>query len=94
MESKTLLLGCDDTILAASLNDLLLLHLCQCNLSIMLKDAFTLRAPFKVLATYTFALGVTRDSSLKALTILLKTFALFAVATFCMAVLAILTDHV
>lgn len=70
-----------------------LLHLGCSYLSVVLQDALSLVRAFEVFTPNTFAVGVARNASLEALTVLFKTLALLAVATFRMAVLAV-TDYV
>ena len=76
------------------LHDLKLLHLCLCDLSIMFKDAFSFFRSLKVLALNTFAIIITRNSSLKAFTILFQTFATLAVASFCVSLMATLAYQI
>jgi len=73
---------------------LLLLHLCSRNLSIVLKNALSFIRSFIVFASDAFAIGITRNSCLEALTIFLKTLWFFTVATFCMPLLSAFTYEV
>lgn len=72
------------------LNDhLLLLLLLGGDLSVVLQNTFSLIGAFVVFALGTFAILVTRNASLEALTVFLQAFASFTIATFGVSLLAV-----
>ena len=88
----SLYLALNDLLLLEHL--LLLLELSGSYLSIVLKNTFSFIRALEILAAYTFAVLVTRNSSLEALTVLFEAFRLLAVTALSMAVLTTLTDKV
>jgi len=67
-----------------------MLQLSCSDLGVVLQNALPLIRPFEVLAANAFAIGVAGNSRLKTFTVLFQAFAFFAIAAFCVALLAII----
>jgi len=77
------------------LNDhLLLLLLLGGDLSVVLQNTLSLIGAFIVFALGTFAILVTRNAGLEALTVFLQAFASFTIATFGVSLLAIFANQI
>jgi hypothetical protein len=83
----------DQTALAVLLQCLFLVLLSS-DLCVVLEDAPAFITSLNVFAIDAFAVLVARDARLEALTVLFQTFALFAIASFCVSLLGSITLNI